>query len=100
MTVFHLNVFSNVDAQDNEGIERPNLEVAKLEAMAGVRDLIAHDILDGKPIFRSHRIEITDDRYSAAYGSLRRYHRFEVIAALVLQRTAACHHVFAIVGWR
>jgi hypothetical protein len=61
MSLFHLNVFSDFDAQDIEGIELANLEVAKQQAVAGFRDLVAHDIRDGKPIYRSHRIEITDE---------------------------------------
>jgi hypothetical protein len=61
MPQFHLNVFNDVDALDEEGIERPNLEVAKLEAMIGARDIIANLIRYGKPVHRNHRIDITDE---------------------------------------
>jgi hypothetical protein len=39
---FHLNVFTSVNALDEEGIKRPSLEVAKLEAIVGARDLVAN----------------------------------------------------------
>jgi hypothetical protein len=58
---FHLNVFNCIDAYDEEGIERPSIEVAKLEAVAGARDLIASFIRLGNPVYRRHRIEITDE---------------------------------------
>ena len=60
MPRFHLNVFSDVEARDYEGIERPDLDRVIDEAMTGVRDLVASNIRDGRTIYRSHRIEITD----------------------------------------
>lgn len=61
MRRFHLNVFSDVEAQDYEGIERPDLDRVIAEAVIGVRDLVATGIREGRPIHRSHRIEITDE---------------------------------------
>jgi hypothetical protein len=61
MPQFHLNVFSDIDAVDEEGIERASLEVAKSEAVVGARDIIANLIRYGKPVHRTHRIEITDE---------------------------------------
>jgi hypothetical protein len=61
MPHFHLNVFKDVDALDKEGIERPNLEVAKLEAIVGARDIVANLIRYGKPVHRNHCIDITDE---------------------------------------
>jgi hypothetical protein len=72
MPQFHLNVFSDIDAVDEEGVERADLEVAKSEAVAGARDVIANLIRYGKPVDRTHRIEITNEgRQSPAYRSFR-----------------------------
>jgi hypothetical protein len=60
MPQFHLNVFNDIDAVDEEGIDRANLEAAKSEAIVGARDMIANLIRYGKPVHRTHRIEITD----------------------------------------
>jgi hypothetical protein len=61
MPKFHLNVFNSVTAFDEEGVERPSLEVAKSEAVDGVRDLVANLIRYGEPVHRTHRIEVTDE---------------------------------------
>jgi hypothetical protein len=58
---FHFNVFNGVDALDEEGVERPSLEVAKADAVTGARDLIANLIRYGKPVRRTDRIEITNE---------------------------------------
>jgi len=61
MPRFHLNVFSDVEAQDHEGIERPDLDRVIKEAVIGVRDLVASNIREGRPIYQFHRIEINDE---------------------------------------
>lgn len=61
MPHFHLNVFNSVDAPDAEGNDYDDLEAAKAEAIAGAREMIAFAVKDGRPVFRSHRIEVTDD---------------------------------------
>ncbi len=61
MPRFHLNIFSDVEARDYEGIDRPDLDRVIAEAVAGVRDLIASGIREGRPVYRSYRIEITDE---------------------------------------
>lgn len=61
MPHFHLNVFNDVAAYDEEGIERLNLEGAISDAIAGARDLVAEHIQAGRPVYSSHRVEITDD---------------------------------------
>lgn len=61
MPQFHLNVFNSIYALDEEGIERASLEVAKLEAIEGARDMIANLIRYGNPVHLNHRIEITDE---------------------------------------
>ncbi|MBD8546228.1 DUF6894 family protein [Sphingomonas sp. CFBP 8760] len=60
MPRFHLNIFSDIEAPDYEGIERPDLNRVIAETVTGVRDLVASGIREGRPIYRSHRIEITD----------------------------------------
>ncbi|GAA3709310.1 hypothetical protein GCM10022268_18260 [Sphingomonas cynarae] len=61
MPRFHLNIFSDVEARDDEGIERPDLDRVIKEAVVGVRDLVASNIREGRAVYRSHRIEITDE---------------------------------------
>ena len=61
MPQFHLNLFNGINSIDTEGIEQPSLEDAKSEAVAGARDLVASHVQEGKTIYRSHRIEITDE---------------------------------------
>ena len=74
MPKYHLNVFNDVEAPDEEGIDRPNLEIAKAEAIAGARDLVATQIRSGEPVYRSHRIEITDPAgvvlHTVAFGDI------------------------------
>jgi hypothetical protein len=67
---FHLNVFNSINAFDEEGIERPSLEVAKAEAIVGARDLVANLIRYGEPVHRTHRIEITDEAGSLLHTVL------------------------------
>jgi hypothetical protein len=58
---FHLNLFDDVIAMDEEGRDYPSLEAATIEAIQGVRDVIANLIKGGQPVSRSYRIEITDE---------------------------------------
>lgn len=60
MPQFHLNVFNDIDAVDEEGVDRANPEAAKSEAIVGAREMIASLIRYGKPVHRTHRIDITD----------------------------------------
>jgi hypothetical protein len=57
---FHLNVFDQAIAIDEEGSDHPTLDSAKASAVAGARELIAARVLAGKPIYTDHRIDITD----------------------------------------
>ncbi|MBB5717000.1 DUF6894 family protein [Sphingomonas aerophila] len=61
MTRFYLHVFNSSRAFDTEGCELPDLETATLNAVQGARELIAEDILAGRPISQRHRIEITGE---------------------------------------
>jgi hypothetical protein len=61
MPRFHLNLFNNVDALDDEGAEFADLAAAKQIAIAGARELMAAHVMAGKPVSLWHRIEIADD---------------------------------------
>ena len=61
MPIYFMNIFNNIDAVDREGIELPDLESAKIEAIAGARDIIAAHVRDGIPIHAAHWVEITDE---------------------------------------
>jgi len=58
---FYLNVINTVDASDKEAFDLASLEEAKIQAIAGARDLISDNIRAGLPVYESYRIEITDD---------------------------------------
>ena len=58
---YRLNVYAEEPCLDPEGIERPNLELAIDAARRGARDVIAADIIAGKPVHRSHRIEVAGE---------------------------------------
>ena len=60
MPHFHLNVICETVADDGEGIERASLNEAKMTTVIGVREIVAEDIRQGRPIFAHYRIEITD----------------------------------------
>jgi len=60
MQHFHMNVFTDLDAMDVEGLDLPDLDAAKGMATAGAREMIAADICVGKSVHQSHRVEITD----------------------------------------
>lgn len=62
MPRFHFNVFDQIDAMDEEGRDHPSLECAKITAIEGAREMIAERIRTGKPVYSTHRLEITNDR--------------------------------------
>ena len=61
MARFHLHVRDDLVAPDSEGLELPHLEAAKTAALQGARELIAENIRCGKPVHKSHRVEIADE---------------------------------------
>ena len=61
MPKFYLNVINAVDASDKKSFDLASLEEAKIQAIAGARDLISDNIRAGLPVYESYRIEITDD---------------------------------------
>lgn len=61
MPRFHLNLFNDIDASDEEGAMYPDLSAAKSAAINGARALMAEHILAGRPIDLEHRVEISDE---------------------------------------
>ena len=61
MPKFYLNVINTVDASDKDAFDLASIEEAKIQAIAGARDLISDNIRAGLPVYESYRIEITDD---------------------------------------
>lgn len=60
MTRFFFHVFDDVVALDDEGMELPDAEAARREALAGARALAADQVRKGK-LDLSHRIEVADE---------------------------------------
>ncbi len=61
MPRFYLNLHNvHVDAPDDEGLDLPDVEAARRQAMEGIRDFIGHEARSGKIDFRG-RMTITDD---------------------------------------
>jgi hypothetical protein len=58
---YFFNVYDDVVAPDEEGMELPNLQAARLHAMAGARDLIVSQVKHGYMV-RSHWIDVADDQ--------------------------------------
>jgi hypothetical protein len=61
MRRYHFNVFNDFTSLDDEGRELPDIAAAVDEAIRSARELIGHEIMAGRTIHRSHRIEIADD---------------------------------------
>lgn len=61
MPRYFFNVYDNVVAPDDEGQELPNMQAARLYALAGARDIIAAQVKHGYMV-RSHWIDVADDQ--------------------------------------
>lgn len=59
MPRFFFNVYDDVVAIDEEGLDLPNAEAARLHAVAGARDLMATQVKHGY-LIRSHWIDVVD----------------------------------------
>jgi hypothetical protein len=57
---FFFNVYDDIIAKDEEGIELPNLAAARLEAIRGARELIAEQVRHGHFVL-SHWIDVLDE---------------------------------------
>jgi hypothetical protein len=56
---YFFNVYDDVIALDDEGLELPNEAAARLRALAGARDIIAEQVKHGYFV-RSHWIDVAD----------------------------------------
>ncbi len=61
MPRYFFNVYDDVVAIDEEGVELPNLQAVRLQAVAGARDLIAAQVRHGY-LVRSHWIDVVDEQ--------------------------------------
>lgn len=78
MARYHLHIYCDDSfAEDQEGIECPNLEAAKAEAMKGARSILADDLMQGRVDLRG-RIDVADDT-----GSVVETIRFEDAVEIV-----------------
>jgi len=57
---YYFDVYDDVIAKDDEGMELPNIAAARLNAIAGARDIIAAQVRHGY-LVRSHWIEVRDE---------------------------------------
>jgi hypothetical protein len=58
---YFFHVYDDVIAQDEEGTELPNLAAARLNALAGARDLISEQVRRGYFV-PSHWIDVIDEQ--------------------------------------
>jgi hypothetical protein len=61
MPRYHFNIFNDSTVMDDEGLELPDIAAAVDEAIRSARELIGHEIMAGRAIHRSHKIEIADE---------------------------------------
>ncbi|MEG3145185.1 hypothetical protein U1839_11040 [Sphingomonas sp. RT2P30] len=50
----------HIDSPDQEGVDLPDLHAARAMAVAGIRDVLAHEVQKGAIDLRGH-VDITDD---------------------------------------
>jgi hypothetical protein len=60
MPHFYFNVYDDVVTTDEEGVTLPNLDAARLQALAGARALMAEQVSRGY-LVRSHWIDVVDE---------------------------------------
>jgi uncharacterized protein DUF6894 len=60
MSRYHLNIYDDAVALDDDGAEFTDLAAARAAAISGAREMMAARLVAGRPIALSHRIEITD----------------------------------------
>ena len=63
---YFFNVYDDVGARDEEGVELPDEAAARLQALVGARDLMAAQVKRGY-LARSHWIEVLDDHGEAHF---------------------------------
>lgn len=61
MPNYHLHLINtHVDADDTQGHDLPDLDAAHRLALAGIRDFLGHEAMNGLLDFRGH-VQIEDD---------------------------------------
>ena len=60
MPRYFFHVYDDVIARDDEGVELPNIEAARLNAIRGARDIIAGQVRHGHFV-QSHWIDVVDE---------------------------------------
>jgi len=60
MPRYYFHVYDDDTALDDEGLDLPDLEAARREALAGARSLAAEQVIMGK-LTLHHRIEVEDE---------------------------------------
>jgi hypothetical protein len=58
---YFFHVYDDVIAEDEEGVELPNLAAARLNAVLSARDLIAEQVRHGHFVL-SHWIDVVDEQ--------------------------------------
>ncbi len=66
MPRYFFHIYDDVIAHDEEGVELPNEEAARLQALIGARDIIAAQVKHGYFV-RSHWIDVTDESGEALF---------------------------------
>ena len=61
MPRYFFNVYDDVIAPDEEGMDLPNAQAARLKALIGARDIISEQVKHGYFV-RSHWIDVLDER--------------------------------------
>ena len=61
MPRYFFHVYDDIIAEDEEGLELPNLAAARLNALRGARDLIAEQVRRGYVVL-SHWIDVLDEQ--------------------------------------
>ena len=67
MPRYFVNVYDDIVAQDEEGMELPNEAAARLQALVGARELIAEQVKHGY-LVRAHWIDIVDDQGTVLFS--------------------------------
>lgn len=61
MPRFFFNIYNDMVAIDEEGVELPDLEAARAEAIRGARSLISDAVVTQGRLNLKHRIEVEDE---------------------------------------
>ncbi len=61
MPRYFFHVYDDIIAEDEEGVELPNLAAARLNALRGARDLIGEQVRRGYFVL-SHWIDVVDEQ--------------------------------------